>query len=105
MNLYWNKKVDFFSFHCTRLPFDWKTPYGYLPVFISQSIGPGVAASADVQFLCLIFGSCWLFIFIAEDIAKDLIAFNIIAKTSNANHSELTKRFCDIVQIFTDAKE
>lgn len=42
----------------------------------------------------------------AEDITQDLAAFNIIVKTtSDENRTELTKCFCDLVQIYTDAKQ
>lgn len=46
-----------------------------------------------IQFVNIVFGSGWLFIFIVEDIKQDLIEFNnIIKTTSNKNGTELTKR-------------
>lgn len=88
------------------MPFDWRTPHGYLPAYLSQCVG-GASAVLGVQFLNFVFGSCWLFIFIAEDITKDLAAFNTITKTttSDENRAEVIKHFCDIVQNYTDAKQ
>lgn len=89
-----------------RCPFDWKTPIGYLVAWFAQWAGACPVACIFIQFLNFVFGSCWLFIFIAEDIGQDVDAFNSIAKTaSRENHAELTKRFRDIVQTYTDAKK
>lgn len=51
------------------------------------------------------------FIFIADDIKKDLTAFNSVTsltttQASNAtNRAEMMHQFCAIVQIYTDAKQ
>lgn len=97
-----------FSFIEQSYPFDWRTPYGYFVAWMAQCVGGESTATIYVQFLNLVFGSCWLFVFIAEDITKDVFAFNIIAKaktTSNENHTELTKCFRDMVQIYSEAKQ
>lgn len=56
-------------------------------------------------FFCYIFASCWLFINIADDITNDVVALNNAVKTPDTGRAELMKRFCDIVQFYTDAKE
>lgn len=67
-----------FSSECTRYPFNWKTPFGYLLAFLSQYIGIGVAVGGVyLQFFNLIVGSSWFFIFIAKEITKDLSTVNI----------------------------
>lgn len=73
--------------------------------FFIQFADASSASSAYVQFLNLIFGSCWLFMFIAEDITKDVTSFNIATRQPDENRVELMKSFCDIVQIYTDAKK
>lgn len=95
------------SFMWNRVPFNFKTPSGYLVASVAQLTGVMAQASFYLQFLSFAFGSCWLFIFIAKDITTDLTAFNtaVAAKTSDGNSAELTKRFCDVVQIYTDAKQ
>lgn len=112
-----------------RYPFDWKTPHTYLIAYIPQCMGNvrifhishfheifvdynhlriynqvfiGVVFA---QFLNLTFGSCWLFMFIADDLGKDLTDFNIVTHTSNANDAKLMEKFCDLVKIYTDAKQ
>lgn len=59
-----------------------------------------------MQFSNIFFGSCGLFIFMAEDITQDVAAFNIISKTArlDENRRELTSRFCEIAQFYSDAK-
>lgn len=61
-------------------------------------------ATTGILFLNLTFGSSLLFMFIADDIKEDLVEFNKDV-TANRNSGERTKRFCDIVQIHSDAKE
>lgn len=101
-----NDRLSSFSFrYSLRYPFDWKTPAGYLVAFLAQAFGILCGASAFMQFLNLFFGSCWLFTFIAEDITKDSAAFNTAAKATNRNCVELMSRFCDMLQIYSDAKE
>lgn len=80
---------------------------GYSVAFVAQLAGALLAAIIYIQFTNLIFGSCWLFIFIAEDITEDVAAFNIasVARKPNGNRAKLTKRFCDLVQTYSDAKQ
>lgn len=101
-----DKKLQISFFHWTRFPFEWRTPFGYFVAWLSQCAGTIAGSCANFQFLNLLFGSCWLFMFIAEDITQDVIAFNNMAKTaSNENCTELIKRFCDMVQIYSDVKQ
>lgn len=62
-------------------------------------------ANADLEFLCLTFGSVWIFAHIADDITTDLTAFNVIAKAPDKNRLKLTECFCDVIQIYSEAKE
>lgn len=100
-----NLKINFHS--KIRFPFDWKTPCGYLVAWFTQCAGCIVGVNIDIQFLNLVFGSCWLFIFIAEDITQDVIEFNLFVAeaTSNEDRTECTKRFRGMVQVYTDAKQ
>lgn len=73
--------------------------------WLVQSAG-ATTGSVYIQFCNFFFGSCWLFIFIAEDITQDVAGFNFIATTSTGqNCGELSKRFRDMVQIHSDAKQ
>lgn len=56
-------------------------------------------------FVNTVFGACWLFIHIAEDITKELSAFNNDIETSKENRVELSKRFCDLIQVYSDANQ
>lgn len=89
----------------TRYPFNWKSPFGYLVASFCQYIGVITTANMLAHNLNLFIGSCWLFKFIANDIKNDLTAFNAAAKAPDADPVVLTKRFCDLVQIHSDAKQ
>ena len=50
--------------------------------------------------------SSWLFIYMAEDIKNDMAEFNDIVKTQeNVDRAELMERFCNIIQLYSDAKQ
>lgn len=85
--------------------FEWKTPFGYLLAFIFQGGGNMCIAWTYAQFTSFAFGSCWLFIFMAKDITRDLDAFNADVKKSKGKQAELMGRFCDGIQMFSDAKQ
>lgn len=72
----------------------------------AAGVSVGVAIG---QFSNLVLGSCWLFIVSAEDITQDVIKFNKVTKASRAKlneiHAELTKRFGNLVQAYSDAKQ
>lgn len=99
-------KTQNFVFLQIRMPFDWRTPYGYLPAWLVQSLVASAESILIAQFLNFDIGNCWLFIFIAEDITNDLATFNTFIKaTSNGSIIKLTEHFCDLIQIYSDAKQ
>lgn len=87
-----------------RMPFDWKTPLGYPLAWIFQLAGGCSTFSMAILFVGFMVGSCWLFTFVADDITEDLKAFNS-AEATNENRVEKLKRFYDIIEIYSDAKQ
>lgn len=102
LNVMWRIFINFIDF--SRLPFDWKTPFGYSLAWFAQA----VAAHSTVLHLNLVvsflIGSCYFVISILKDIAKDFATLNS-TKTSDINHREMTGHFCNIVQFHTDARQ
>lgn len=100
-------------FNGKRWPFDWKAPIGYLVAWSCGFVGIAPIAFAFAPFFTYLLGSCCLFYSIADDITKDLAAFNIdlslikVAKKTSiaANRAELRNKFRAIVQIYADAKQ
>lgn len=92
---------------CKRWPFDWKTPFGYSLAWVAQSAGLASIMITVTLIIGIIFGSCWLFVAIAEDITNDMTAFNRIVETLKYKNdcAELIDRFCDVIQIYTEAKQ
>lgn len=59
-------------------------------------------------FFCFLVASNLLFIIMAEDITKNLMAFNRMLKTLEDRddvHVELMDRFCAVIQIHSDGKQ
>lgn len=90
---------------CSRYPFDWKTPTGYLTAFVVQFFGVITISRILLEIRIIIFITCWLFIFIAEDITEELDAFIIAVERSNEIHTDSIKRFHELVKIHSNAKE
>lgn len=100
-NIHWNLSFYDFVVHsksdATRLE---------NAVWIVQLAGLLVVVLALMSFYSLMFASCWLFVTITDDIAQELVAFNIdVDASSGSNHDELMRYFCDIVQLYSDAKQ
>lgn len=102
-----------FNFILQRWLFNWKTPIGYLMAWFPGCAGVFIKF-AITPFFNYLFGSSWLFWYIADDIITDLTAFNndvFSKKCAKANPSnsrkrvELITKFCATVQIYTDAKQ
>lgn len=73
--------------------------------FLGQATSAIAGGSVYIQFINIVFGSFLLFVFIAEDITADVAAFNNDVRTLNEDRTELKKNFCDLVHIYSDAKE
>lgn len=93
-----------------RWLFDWKTPIGYLVAWVADTIGTVTVVMVATPFYMYLFGSCWLFISMADDIAMDVTAFNLDLNTETETSSakrraELIGNFFAIVLIYAHAKE
>lgn len=98
--------LAFDSTHSRMLPFDWKTPFGYFVAWLSEISGCFATYAVEIPLNSLIFASSWLLITINDDLTQELAAFNDDLKTLNkSDHLELVRRFCDIIQLYSDAKE
>lgn len=91
-------------FICRRLPFDWRTPHGFILAFLYEVITDTVASLTYVPLISFFVGSCWLFIAFVRDITDDLFILYKNVK-SRKNNIALTKQFCKIVKIYSNTKE
>lgn len=104
--MYKTKSV-FVNLNCSfsvrpRLPYDWKTPFGYLVtvvVFLSAStFGGFLGVTATV---CLSIGFSWLLIAFADSIVNDVIKLN----ATNGKYAEMKKLLKSIVEDLSDMKQ
>lgn len=89
------------------LPFQWKTPFGYLLAWFNTFFGALTGILSAPPFYNSIFASSWLFVIIADDdLKEELAAFNNDVKTSKgSDRAEIRQRFYSIIQSYWDAKE
>lgn len=97
------KREQFFPKLSHRLPFNWKTPIGYMIALASEwaIIHSAILTAAIFVFFV---GSAWLIICLIKDITNDLSELNITG-TSLHSRRELRERFCYIIQFYSDAKQ
>lgn len=103
----WIQENRFHLFlHLRLLPFDWKTPFGYLLAWLNQFLGASAGFLSITPLYSLIFASSWLFITLADDLRQELVTFNVIVKISNGNdHDEIVQRFFNVIRLYTDVRE
>lgn len=94
-------KVNFLNF---SVPFNWKTPIGYvfmLIIYAIESVSLTISASAS---LCYMLGSYWVLMAIVEDAVEDLNSFNRI-NSANLNGRQFNKDFFNAIQLYSELKE
>lgn len=92
----------FTQFH--RVPFNWKTPLGYLLVLAFYGYGMLCVVTLALPTMCLLMGTCWLFVAFAKDLTNDLHFLNINLP-SNSNSLQLRGHLCKLIQLYSDIKE
>ena len=74
--------------------------------WLAQTAGVVAMMVQSTEYLSFITGSNYLFICMAKDVTSDVAEFNDIVKTQkNPDRDELMERFCDIIQLYSDAKQ
>lgn len=106
-NVQRTKCASLFLFHFWRIPFDWRTPFGYLVAITFEFISFFGVISTVSPSVCFAIGSyMW---------AKHIFVTEIIQNINNLNEMNINsskrdiramrKLFSDIVQDFSDIKE
>lgn len=88
-----------------RCPFNWRTPLGYLVAFFGECAGITTLLITYTQLVNIVYESCWHFIIVARDLAKQVTLFNTDIPILNEEPIEQKKRFVEIVEYFLDAKK
>lgn len=94
------------SYLCAlRIPFDWKTPFGYLIVAICETIGAFYTTIFCACNLGFAIAFCWIILAFARDIYFKLIALNKYHKNiADRNDSKLIKNLIQLIQMHQNGK-
>lgn len=87
-----------------RLPFDYKTPFGFLLLSFVQIPWAFCIVFSAVPVISFFIGSCWLFTSFVKDVTNDLHQLNLAGK-SKRGRMNVKERFCNLVQVYTNLKE
>lgn len=87
-------------FYC-RLPFNWRTPHGYLIALIFESIASFTVGSFVVPPICFFIGSCFLITSFVNDITVK-IAHLHVNKRSEGRNQRIEE---DLINIIDDISE
>lgn len=97
-------KLLFFRFGYFRLPFNIRTPFGYLIYTILTYGSLYCILFNSVPASCFLIGCTRLFICFGNDVRNDLLLLNASGKRRK-NSIGVKQRFLKILQTYADAKE
>lgn len=87
-----------------RLPFNWKTPFGYLTLFLLTFFPLYSMTLCLIPIVCFASGSYYLISSFIRDITEN--DFPVLSENiSSGNHMETTKQFCRFMQNFSEIKQ
>lgn len=87
-----------------RLPFNWKTPFGYSVLILFAFLAVLSIGHCIVPIACLIVGSFLLVSsFMKDTIEKNFLSLN--EKISNGSHMDISEQFCSLMLAFTEIKQ
>lgn len=89
----------------SRLPFDWKTPFGYLLASTIQFASAYCLVMFAAFRLTLFIASCWTLMATADDIKGHLNSFDRIIKSDENNKKKLKEKFHQFITLDVDAKQ
>lgn len=95
-----NEKI----FHLFRLPFDYKTPFGFLLVSVLQFLSAYYFVLVTVFTLAFFITSCFTWIATVDDIKADINSLNEIVK-SKGNGKKLKVKLREIITFNVDIKQ
>lgn len=87
------------------MPFNWKTPFGYVINIIIQSGDVYCLALCGQPNICLFVSSTWLLRVMIADVSDDLSLLNENDQYWAENRIEMKALLCDIIRNISDAKE
>lgn len=90
-------------FFLYRLPFNWRTPLGFIVVLLYQILVAYLVGLLFIPILCFLVGSCFLLKIFVEDTTKDLNRLNM--SKMYGNNKEVKEIFCNIAQDFSNLKQ
>lgn len=101
------KAILFFAYFFlipNRLPFNWKTPFGYMIAtifFLAATCAVLYALTLTLSFYA---GACYFFISFSKDISND-VPLLIVGGKSKRSHQKMKARFCKIIQLNSTVKQ
>lgn len=98
-------KLKHITIHFSRLPFDWRTPFGYLVTLAAEYTSINSAVFGFTPIISFFIGSGWFAIWIVKDITSDLAALKDQQVSTKRRQKELKKKFYYIVRFYSDARE
>lgn len=86
------------------MPFDWKTPYGYLIALSLESIVSFTVGSIVIEQISFFIGSNFFIAYFVNDIVAEMPRLNV-HKRSDGKNIELKKHLFNIIDDISEAKQ
>lgn len=99
--IYKKKKFKRISLNLLRFPFNWRTPFGYLIAFFSQTVTFFCCLQYCSGVLCSFYGFCWILMAFGKDITREWIEINNIV----VSPKDLKRKIIDIIRFHSKVKQ
>lgn len=86
------------------MPFNWKTPFGYLIANFIETLAFYTTVLICVPLVCSLIGPSSFFKAIATDVSNEVHLLDVDDKTNQSDRKN-KENFFNAVQLFADAKE
>ena len=90
--------------HWFRWPFDWKSPFGYLLVFIAQFVSAFYVIQLTIFILTFFITSCWLLMTVTDDVNGTINNLNEITRSKQRDR-KLKAKLSEFIQFDVKAKQ
>lgn len=102
--LYWLSDLFLFKTQKWRIPFEFKTPFGFLMAFSLQYGSIYCIFHISVCISCFLIGSCWMFETFAKEIKREWNSMKKLGK-SKKNQVEFKNRIHRYIEFHSTAKQ
>lgn len=88
-----------------RVPFNWKSPFGYLIALSLEAISAFYTTTFCVSGLGFFIAFCWILLAFAKDIRFKLITLNKYCRDADRNDLKFVRRLYQLIRMHQNGRQ